>query len=144
MVEESTIREWGIRLQELDMKEQELKSRTDEFQREIENLETELSQNRIKRYRAEVLSKIKKGFVHIFRERDDLLNPLSFDADEWALCSRKLRACVILQNALDSEESDFFADVPQLKIFLSDKLNSEIEGNAEEAINCFLESGSSY
>ncbi len=143
MVEESTIREWGIRLQELDMKEQELKSRADEFQREIENLETELSQNRVKRYRTEILSKIKRGFVRIFRERDNLLSPLSIDADEWTLCSRKLRACIIIQNALDSEESDFFADVPQLKIFLSDKLNSEIGDNAEEEISCFLESGSS-
>jgi hypothetical protein len=142
MVEEITIREWEIRLQELDMKEQELKSRADEFQREIENLETELSKNRIKRYRTEILSKIKRGFVRIFRERDNLLNPLSIDADEWTLCSRKLRACIIIQNALDSEESDFFADVPQLKIFLSDKLNSEIGDNAEKEISCFLESDS--
>ena len=142
MVEESTIREWGIRLQELDMKEQELKSRADEFQREIENLETELSQNRIKRYRTEILSKIKRGFVRIFRERDNLLNPLSIDADEWTLCSRKLRACIIIQNALDGEESDFFTDVPQLKNFLGDKLNSEIGDNAEEEISYFLESDS--
>jgi predicted nuclease with TOPRIM domain len=141
MVEPNIRREWEIRLKELNVKNHELKSRSDELEDEIEKLEGELFQDRIRKYRIELLNKLRKDFVRTFRERDSLIESNSTAATgEWNVCSLRLKACVVLQRALDTEESGFCKDVPQLKSFLRDKLNSELGDEAGEEILYFLES----
>ncbi len=140
MVEPNVRREWEIKLEEINVKNHELKTRSDELEDEIEKLEGELFQDRIRKYRIELLSKLKKDFVHAFRERDSLIESNSAATGEWNTCSLRLKACVILQRALDTEEAGFCKDVPHLKSFLRDRLSSELGDEAGEEMPYFLES----
>ncbi len=140
MVGPNIKKEWEIRLEGLSVKNHELKVRSDELEDEIERLEGELFQDRIRRYRIELLNKLRKDFVHAFRERDSLIESNSATTEEWNACSLRLKACVILQRALDTEEAGFCKDVPHLKSFLRDRLSSELGDEAGEEMPYFLES----
>jgi hypothetical protein len=139
MVEPNIRKEWEVRLEGLSAKNHELKVMSDELESEIERLEGELFQDRIRRYRIELLSKLRKDFVRVFRERDGFIESNSATTGEWNACSLRLKASVILQRALDTEEAGFCKDVPQLKSFLRDKLSSELGDEAGEEIPYFLE-----
>ena len=139
MVEPNIRKEWEIKLEGLSVKNHELKEMSDELEGEIERLEGELFQDRIRRYRIELLNKLKKDFVRAFRERDNFIESNSSTTGEWNACSLRLKASVILQRALDTEEAGFCKDVPQLKGFLRDRLSSELGDEAGEEIPYFLE-----
>ncbi len=139
MVEPNIRKEWEVKLEGLSVKNHELKVMSDELESEIERLEGELFQDRIRRYRIELLNKLRKDFVRVFRERDGLIESNSATTGEWNACSLRLKASVILQRALDTEEAGFCKDVPQLKSFLRDKLSSELGDEAGEEIPSFLE-----
>lgn len=139
MVEPNIRKEWEVKLEGLSVKNHELKVMSDELESEIERLEGELFQDRIRRYRIELLNKLRKDFVRVFRERDGFIESNSATTGEWNACSLRLKASVILQRALDTEEAGFCKDVPQLKSFLRDKLSSELGDEAGEEIPYFLE-----
>lgn len=139
MVEGKIKKEWEMRLEELDVKSDELRRRAGEFESEIERLEIELSQNRIRRYRIELMVKLKKELIRTFRERDNLIEPRFGSMKEWNACTNRLKALIIIHRLLDTEDANSCTDVPELKNFLRDSLNSELEGNVEEETYSFLE-----
>lgn len=134
MVEDKVKREWGIKLGGLDVKQSELRKRANELEDEIEQLENELVQNRVKRYRTELAGGLKKCFSRTFRERGNLVESRFGSMERWNLCSRKLRACVIVRDCLDTDEGDVCRNVPDLQRYLRAKLSSELEGNVEGEI----------
>ncbi len=134
MVEEKIKREWGVRLEELDVKQHELRNRANELEDEVERLEGELAQHRIKRYRTELADKLRRCFSRTFRERDALIEPRFGSMQEWNVCSRRLKAYIILRNGLNTEEAGACRDVSELRGCLRAKLNLELEGNIEEEI----------
>jgi hypothetical protein len=134
MVEEKIKREWEVRLEELDVKQHELRNRAKELENEVESLEGELAQHRIKKYRTELADKLRRCFSSTFRERDALVEPRVGSMQGWNVCSRKLKAYIILRNGLDGEEAGACRDVSELKGYLRAKLNLEMKGNVEEEI----------
>lgn len=134
MVDEKIKREWEIRLRGLNVKQEELSGRAGELEDEVEKLESELAQCRIKRYRTELADKLKRRFSQTFRERDSLIESRFGSMEEWNVYSRKLKAYIVIKDSVDSEEASACRDVPELKSYLQDKLNSDLKGNVEEEV----------
>ncbi len=132
MVGEKIKREWEVRLQGLNVKQDELTNRASEIEGEIERLQEELDQYRVKRYRTELAGRLKRSFSHTFRERDGLIEARFGSMQEWNVCSLRLRAYVIIRDSLDSEEGNACRNVSELKSYLQARLNSELEGNLQE------------
>lgn len=132
MVQEKIKREWEVTLQGLNVKQDELTNRASEIEGEIERLQEELDQYRVKRYRTELAGRLKRSFSHTFRERDGLIEPRFGSMQEWNVCSLRLRAYIIIRDSLDSEEGNACRNVSGLKSYLQARLNSELEGNVEE------------
>lgn len=132
MVEEKIKREWEVRLQGLNVKQDELTNRASEIEGEIERLQEELDQYRVKRYRTELAGRLKRSFSQTFRERDGLIEARFGSMQEWNVCSLRLRAYIIIRDSLDSEEGNACMNVSGLKSYLQARLNSELEGNVEE------------
>lgn len=139
MVDGKIKKEWEMKLEELDVKGEELKRKAVELESEIERLEIGLSQDGIRKYRVELVGKLKRELVCTFRERDNLIEPMSGSMEEWNAHSSRLKALIIIHRVLDTEEASSCRDVPELKNFLRDRLNSELGGNVEEEIYSFLE-----
>ncbi len=138
MVGEKIKREWGVRLQGLNVKQDELTNRASEIEGEIDRLQEELDQYRVKSYRTELGGRLKRGFSHTFRERDGLIEARFGSMQEWNVCSLRLRAYVIIRDSLDSEEGNTCRNVSELKSYLQARLNSELEGNVEEETSDLL------
>lgn len=132
MVQEKIKREWEVRLQGLNVKQDELTNRASEIEGEIERLQEELDQYRAKRYRTEVAGRLKRSFSRTFRERDGLIEASFGSMQEWNVCSLRLRAYVIIRDSLDSEEGNACRNASELKSYLQARLNSELEGNLQE------------
>ena len=132
MVEEKIKREWEVRLQGLNVKQDELTNRASEIEGEIERLQEELDQYRVKRYRTELAGRLKRSFSQTFRERDGLIEARFGSMQEWNVCSLRLRAYIIIRDSLDSEEGNACRNVSELKSYLQARLNSELEGNLQE------------
>ena len=132
MVGEKIKREWEVRLQGLNVKQDELTNRASEIEGEIERLQEELDQYRVKRYRTELAGRLKRSFSQTFRERDGLIEARFGSMQEWNVCSLRLRAYIIIRDSLDSEEGNACRNVSGLKSYLQARLNSELEGNVEE------------
>ena len=139
MVDGKIKKEWEMKLEELDVKGEELRRKAGELEGEIESLEMELAQDGIRKYRVELVGKLKREFVRTFRERDNLIEPMSGSMEEWNACSNRLKALIIIHRVLDTEEANSCRDALELKNFLRDRLNSELGGNVEEEIYSFLE-----
>lgn len=134
MVGEKIKREWEVRLQGLNVKQDELTNRASEIEGEIERLQEELDQYRVKRYRIELAGRLKRSFSRTFCERDGLIEARFGSMQEWNVSSLRLRAYVIIRDSLDSEEGNACRNVSELKSYLQARLNSELEGNVEEEI----------
>jgi len=132
MVQEKIKREWEVTLQGLNVKQDELTNRASEIEGEIERLQEELDQYRVKRYRTELAGRLKRSFSQTFRERDGLIEARFGSMQEWNVCSLRLRAYIIIRDSLDSEEGNACRNVSGLKSYLQARLNSELEGNVEE------------
>ncbi len=132
MVQEKIKREWEVTLQGLNVKQDELTSRASEIEGEIERLQEELDQYRVKGYRTELAGRLKRSFSQTFRERDGLIEARFGSMQEWNVCSLRLRAYIIIRDSLDSEEGNACRNVSGLKSYLQARLNSELEGNVEE------------
>ena len=134
MVQEKIKREWEVTLQGLNVKQDELTSRASEIEGEIERLQEELDQYRVKRYRIELAGRLKRSFSRTFCERDGLIEARFGSMQEWNVCSLRLRTYIIIRDGLDSEEGNACRNVSELKSYLQARLNSELEGNVEEEI----------
>jgi len=132
MVQEKIKREWEVTLQGLNVKQDELTNRASEIEGEIERLQEELDQYRVKRYRTELTGRLKRSFSQTFRGRDGLIEARFGSMQEWNVCSLRLRAYIIIRDSLDGEEGNACRNVSKLKSYLQARLNSELEGNVEE------------
>ncbi len=132
MVEEKIKREWEVTLQGLNVKQDELTSRAGEIEGEIEGLQEELDQYRVKKYRTELAGRLKRSFSQTFRERDGLIEPRFGSMRKWNVCSLRLRAYIIIRDSLDGEEGNACRNVSELKSYLQARLNSELEGNVQK------------
>ncbi len=109
----------------LDDTSQALSERITQLESQLSEMESGLSEGRLESYRGKVVERVRAEYAEAFRNRSVLVEPRYGNLDAWGAFRGRMRACLIVQRAVEDPASRSAQSVEELVRMIDERLGAE-------------------
>ena len=113
------------KVQALGETSQALSERITQLETQLREMESGLSEGQLESYRGKRVEEVRSEYAEAFRSRSELVGPRYGNLDAWGAFRGRMRACLIVQRAVEDPASRTVQSVEELVRIVDERLGTE-------------------